>query len=295
MLSNNHQRALNTLTNHQSHPAPITASPWRGRYRTFEECIQRPKLNWIDPFPDEPSEDRWVPGKNGVTNEETEYRLGKELWYPGLGYIYREALSCRKIGLNARMRASVQYYNEFMNGRAKPRVYITEQVTPMYDFLKRHIPLLEGSEYLEDVPTGWYQRGIRCEDITKLSFADGTFDTVLSFDVLEHVPDYHAAISEICRILTPGGDLLLTVPIAPDAFQSHRRARIDENNQVEFILEPEYHGNPLGPPSLCFTSFGFDLIDDIKRCGFSDCYVEAYGGREMGYWGPEQFLIVAKK
>ena len=283
------------MTTENSVPPPTASSPWRGRFRTFDDCLARPKLNWVDPFPEEPSEDRWVPGLNGVIGEETEYRLGKELWYPEIGYIYREALSCRKIGLNARMRAAVQYYKEFLVKKSNPKVYITEQITPMFDYLKRHIPLLEGSEFFEDTPLGWYNHGIRCEDVTRLTFDDECFDTVLSFDVLEHVPDYHAAVSQISRVLAPGGSLLLTVPIAPDAYQSHRRARIDENGQVEFVLEPEYHGNPLGPPSLCFTSFGFDLIDDIKRSGFSDCYIETYGGKEMGFWGAEQFLIIAKK
>lgn len=41
---------------------------------------------------------------------------------------------------------------------------------------------------------------------------DGSFDTVLAFDVLEHVPDYRAALAEIRRILSSHGVAIFTVP-----------------------------------------------------------------------------------
>lgn len=41
---------------------------------------------------------------------------------------------------------------------------------------------------------------------------EGSYDTALCFEVLEHVPDPGRALVEIYRILAPGGILLLTVP-----------------------------------------------------------------------------------
>jgi SAM-dependent methyltransferase len=38
------------------------------------------------------------------------------------------------------------------------------------------------------------------------------FDTVIAFDVLEHVPDYGMALDEIRRVLSPSGFAILTVP-----------------------------------------------------------------------------------
>src|SRR5262245_60287595 len=45
-----------------------------------------------------------------------------------------------------------------------------------------------------------------------LPFADGTFDTVLSLEVFEHVPDPDRMLAEMHRVLRPGGKLLVTVP-----------------------------------------------------------------------------------
>lgn len=44
-------------------------------------------------------------------------------------------------------------------------------------------------------------------DGRKLPFKDGSFDAVLSHAVLEHVPDPFAYVSEIFRVLKPGGEV----------------------------------------------------------------------------------------
>lgn len=49
-------------------------------------------------------------------------------------------------------------------------------------------------------------------DITRLDFADGFFDAALSMGVLEYLPDYAPALSELRRVLKPGGIAVLTVP-----------------------------------------------------------------------------------
>jgi SAM-dependent methyltransferase len=40
---------------------------------------------------------------------------------------------------------------------------------------------------------------------TKMTFADGSFDLVLSCSVLEHIDDSRAALEEVVRVLRPGG------------------------------------------------------------------------------------------
>ncbi len=46
---------------------------------------------------------------------------------------------------------------------------------------------------------------------TEMSFQDGMFDTVYSFGVLHHIPDVQKAVSNIHRVLKPGGYLLFMV------------------------------------------------------------------------------------
>jgi predicted SAM-dependent methyltransferase len=53
---------------------------------------------------------------------------------------------------------------------------------------------------------------IACEDITKLSFGDRTFDLVVANHVLEHVKEDQAAMSELLRVLKPGGLAVLQTP-----------------------------------------------------------------------------------
>jgi 2-polyprenyl-6-hydroxyphenyl methylase/3-demethylubiquinone-9 3-methyltransferase len=46
-------------------------------------------------------------------------------------------------------------------------------------------------------------------DATALPLADGSADVVVAGEVLEHVPDLPATVSEVCRVLRPGGVLVL--------------------------------------------------------------------------------------
>jgi SAM-dependent methyltransferase len=55
-----------------------------------------------------------------------------------------------------------------------------------------------------------------------LPFADGSFDTVLSCGVLEHVPDPDGSVAEIRRVLRPGG--IFYVTNLPNRFSYTERA-----------------------------------------------------------------------
>lgn len=65
--------------------------------------------------------------------------------------------------------------------------------------------------------------------ITALPFADGAFDLVCAFDVVEHVDDDGRAVSELARVAAPGATVLLAVPLHPaqwtpfDDLVGHRR------------------------------------------------------------------------
>jgi len=73
-----------------------------------------------------------------------------------------------------------------------------------------------------------------------LPFEADSFDTVLCFEVLEHVPQPFSTFAEITRVLKPGGILLLTTP---QSWRLHE-APYDFFRYTRFGLQhlAEYHG-----------------------------------------------------
>ena len=55
----------------------------------------------------------------------------------------------------------------------------------------------------------------------EMSFHDNYFDTVVTIETLEHVPELPLAASEIRRVLKPGGELIITVPNRWFPFENH--------------------------------------------------------------------------
>jgi 2-polyprenyl-3-methyl-5-hydroxy-6-metoxy-1,4-benzoquinol methylase len=49
-------------------------------------------------------------------------------------------------------------------------------------------------------------------DIQAIAHPDASFDTVVSCETVEHVPDPRRAVGELARVLRPGGRLFLTTP-----------------------------------------------------------------------------------
>ena len=78
----------------------------------------------------------------------------------------------------------------------------------------KHNPVgLEISEeYLAAAHTRYPDLPLVRGDVTCLPFLDGSLDAVLFLDVLEHLPDPAAAISEARRVLREDGALIISVP-----------------------------------------------------------------------------------
>jgi SAM-dependent methyltransferase len=211
---------------------------------------------------------------------------------------WREGLICDGCGLNNRLRASLHLFDGYCAPEKSDAIYITEQTTPMYRWLVGRYPNVIGSEYLADkVPPGEKDgNGIRNESLTRLSFPNEHFDHVLSFDVLEHIPDVVRALRECQRCLKPGGNLLFSVPFLANARETLTRARVTETGELEHLLPPEYHGDPLTTDGcLCFYHFGWDLMLKLREAGFSSACALLYWSRELGYLGGEQVMFLARK
>lgn len=220
---------------------------------------------------------------------------------------WREDAHCPTCQINARVRLGLALVIDAIRDVAVPRVYTTEQATFGYVALKRRVGATIGSEYVDDPARrsmlGEYIRAIsgdpdeslRFEDLTRLTFPDRHFDAVASFDVLEHIPDYRTALSEMCRVLRPGGRLVLTAPFLAGSTETLVRARIGADGKVEHLLTPEYHGDPVSADgALCFYHFGWDLLAALREAGFRDSEVVTTWSPAFGLLG-EQLVITATR
>jgi len=210
---------------------------------------------------------------------------------------WREHMGCSHCGQCNRVRAALHLFYEELNPSGDAAIYLTEQATRLYQLMRERHPDLVGSEFLGDrCEFGTASDGLRNEDLTQLTFADSSFDFVVSLDVMEHVADDLSAMSEVFRCLKPGGRFLFTAPFACDRQNKVIRATVESDGSVRHILEPEYHGNPVNSEgALCFRYFAWDALDDLRSVGFQNCRAINYWSRDFGYFGDHQFVFVADK
>lgn len=211
---------------------------------------------------------------------------------------WRESLTCNHCGMTARWRSSAHLYALLAGAHAPGPVYMTEQATPLHALMRARLPGLIGSEYLGPGVAGGalverHGLSLRHEDVTALSMADASLGAILSFDVLEHVPDWRAALREFARTLKPGGLLLLTAPFHFGARDTVVRARIGADGGIEHLLPPVYHGDPLSTDSvLCYQEFAWDLLDALAAAGFARTEVISCWSAAYGYLGGVHPFIV---
>jgi SAM-dependent methyltransferase len=135
----------------------------------------------------------------------------------------------------------------------------------LHQFL-RDLPNLHYSEYGSTSPE------VPSEDLLGLSYADQSFDVVVTSDTLEHVPDVERALREIRRVLKRSGWHVFTVPVVWDRATTRRRASVRNDGEVIHLLPPSYHGNAdLGAAAdlLVFYEFGREFVEQCERAGFA--------------------------
>lgn len=95
-----------------------------------------------------------------------------------------------------------------------------------------------------------------------LPFEDSSFALVWSSEVIEHVADTARWLSEVRRVLAPGGRLLLTTP-------AHGRVAIA-------VRGVEHYSHPLGDHLHLYTRRS--LLDLLADFDFSELEVHSRGG-----------------
>jgi SAM-dependent methyltransferase len=124
------------------------------------------------------------------------------------------------------------------------------------------------SFFWEAVSLGSEKEGVRCEDLTSLTFPDTVFDLVITSDIFEHVRKPWMAFDEIHRVLKSGGYHIFSIPTLTP-MPAETIYRFDTNGDDDkHILEPRYHGDGRGGSSLVYTDFGADIFQTLQKRGF---------------------------
>lgn len=128
------------------------------------------------------------------------------------------------------------------------------------------------SHYDLSIPFGALsESGYRNEDLERQTFADDSFDLVITQDVFEHLFDPLAAAKEISRTLKMGGAHIFSVPLVRRHHPSLRRAIKDSDGRVTHLAEPQYHANPISSEgSLVTIDWGFDILEFLGGVGTSN-------------------------
>jgi SAM-dependent methyltransferase len=216
-----------------------------------------------------------------------------EAGYPEvvLAYARRESLFCRLCCSSLRVRGIADVLLSLYGNGAKSVAEMVHQgdfrksdvaeINPigsmgsLHTFLAQ-LPRLAFSEYRGAERLGEIIGGARNEDICRLTYADQSFDLVLTSEILEHVPNFRAALRETRRVLRPGGRHVFTVPIVATRAITSARAEVGPDGQIMHQLPPVSHGRgrglyrylPVGSDVLTFTEFGRDLTDHLRDAGF---------------------------
>lgn len=235
-------------------------------------------------------------GRCFICNETVDFAV--DLPVGGGPVNWRETLTCPQCGLINRWRSCLHVFEALCEPTVDDRIYLTETLSPVYQNLATRFPRLSASEFLPQAKLGskvqTHTLSVRNEDVTQLTWGDCSFESVLCFDVMEHVPDYSSALREFFRILSSGGQLVLSVPFS---FRQETlvRAELDTAGNVKHLMEPCYHGDPLSDQGvLSYYDFGMELLDEMSTAGFRESFLLCYHSREWGYLG-NNIVFVARK
>ena len=104
-------------------------------------------------------------------------------------------------------------------------------------------------------------------DVTDIKYEDNSFDVIICNHVLEHIPDDRKAMSELYRVLKPGGWAILQVPIS---------LSLDKTYEDPTIKTPEEREKVFGQ-SDHVRIYAKDYKDRLESVGF---FVEVYSFAE---------------
>lgn len=99
--------------------------------------------------------------------------------------------------------------------------------------------------------------------------SDGSFDLILSFETIEHIPFYKQALANLHRLLRPGGELLISSPNRPVTSPLAKRLTDTPANK--------FHTQEFTPD---------ELLSELREVGFVARPSDLYGQRLRSFHVP---------
>jgi SAM-dependent methyltransferase len=161
---------------------------------------------------------------------------------------------CPRCNAKARHRRDWLYLRDHTELFRKPTRLI--EIGPRWAFARRFQMMPNVSYTGVDVsPRG--PEVTEIADVTALPMSEGSFDAALCIHVLEHVTDDRTALSELFRVLRPGGWAIMTVPLDLDG------TTIEDPS----ITDPEERARLFGERGHV-RAYGTDFIHRLRTAGF---------------------------
>lgn len=174
----------------------------------------------------------------------------------------RDHYRCTRCGSIPRERALHWALNQYFPGWVHGRLH---EGSPSNRRVAVKVKDYSASQYYVNKPPGASVGGFRNEDLERLTFVCDSFDFFITLDVLEHVFNPRKAVEEMYRVVRPGGVVAFTTPIYKNLSQTRQRSALRPDGTIEYLLEPVYHGNPVGDGrSLVTWDYGQDYLAILK-------------------------------
>ncbi|MEM1144795.1 MAG: methyltransferase domain-containing protein [Pseudomonadota bacterium] len=176
-------------------------------------------------------------------------------------------------GMNARQRAVLLEFELALTESGidadRAAIYMPESLSPFAAHFREHFSGVHGSEYFAEEERTPRLAGVPREDITALTFADNSQDFVIVNEVFEHLPNIDAALQDLHRVMKPGAVLLSTFPFLFKKETGTQKAILDRDGQIQYLTEPEYHGDPVNAQGvLVYRLPAWDIVEQTRTAGF---------------------------
>lgn len=205
---------------------------------------------------------------------------GKTLFIKRADWL-RDNYICVRCNSIPRQRAIIKVITEQFPDYRTQMIHESSPSGPASAKFRRECTEYIPSHFYPDLEPGKYRNNFRSENLERMTFADEAFDLIITQDVMEHVLCPENAFREIARTLRPGGAHVFTVPLYKGRKTKVRARQVSSG--IEYVEEPDYHGNPISSDgSLVATEWGDELVDIIEKTSGLKTDIHSFNDRALG-------------